>query len=146
MNRKLFDCKKCPVLLASFVKHDGLFLSYIVHNIFFNSRMMVKPFIHVTWSKDKKVLTRKTWFKFLDVTESRNQWSKAPIFLVLSIHVWLQQTHIFTTFKVRRYVRRYVPSIDRLTIHLPSSTHTLYLIGAASRPTWSEPPFLRSVL
>ena len=31
--RKIFDCKKCPVHLVSFIKHHGLFVPYIV-NIF----------------------------------------------------------------------------------------------------------------
>ena len=30
MIRKIFDSKKCPVHLVSFIKHDGLFVSYIV--------------------------------------------------------------------------------------------------------------------
>jgi hypothetical protein len=29
--RKMFDCKKCPVHLVSFIKHHGLFVPYIVH-------------------------------------------------------------------------------------------------------------------
>ena len=28
--RKIFDCKKCPVHLVSFIKHHGLFVPYIV--------------------------------------------------------------------------------------------------------------------
>jgi hypothetical protein len=28
--RKKFDCKKCPVHLVSFIKHNGLFVPYIV--------------------------------------------------------------------------------------------------------------------
>ena len=27
----MFDCKKCPVHLVSFIKHHGLFVPYIVH-------------------------------------------------------------------------------------------------------------------
>ena len=27
--RKMFDCKKCPVHLVSFIKHHGLFVPYI---------------------------------------------------------------------------------------------------------------------
>ena len=41
-------------------------------------------------------------------------------------------THIYL-------LRRYIRTIDR-SINNHTSTHTLYLIGAASRPTWSEPP------
>ena len=29
-SRKIFDCKKCPVHLVSFIKHHGLFVPYIV--------------------------------------------------------------------------------------------------------------------
>ena len=28
---KMFDCKKCPLHLGSFIKHHGLFVPYIVH-------------------------------------------------------------------------------------------------------------------
>ena len=28
--RKMFDCKKCPLHLVSFIKHHGLFVPYIV--------------------------------------------------------------------------------------------------------------------
>jgi len=47
---KNFDCKKCPVHLVSFIKHDGLFVSFLHCRHFFycNSRIMVKPSIHVT--------------------------------------------------------------------------------------------------
>jgi len=44
MTRKFFDCKKCHTHLVSFIKHHGLFVSYIiVANLFFySSRLMSK--------------------------------------------------------------------------------------------------------
>ena len=33
--RKIFDCKKCPVHLVSFIKHDGLFVPYTWSQFFF---------------------------------------------------------------------------------------------------------------
>ena len=42
----IFDCKKCHIHLVSFLKRHGLFVPYIVANFFFNSRILVKPFIH----------------------------------------------------------------------------------------------------
>ena len=73
--RKNFNCKKCRNHLVSFIKHDGLFVPYIVVK-FFNSKIMVnKPSIptsDVIQEIKKNNLTRKSWFKPPSLTESKS--------------------------------------------------------------------------
>ena len=86
--------------------------------IFFNSRIISLSYTSHD-PRNKIFLTSKSWFKFLDVTESKNKCLKNTILLVLSASV------------------RFLPANFRFTDSL---------FGAASRPTWSEPPssFVRS--
>jgi len=134
-----FDCKKCPVHLVSFIKHDGLFVSYIVHNFFFRclSCMSHDP-------RNIIFLTRKSWFQFLDDTESKNQWLKITI-LLGSVSVCS-----FPSCKFQIY-GLLLPSFLHIFVdydRLKPSIHTLYLVrqadphGANHRHTY----FLRSVL
>ena len=79
-----------------------------------------------TISRKKMFLTRKSWFTFLDVTESKNQWLKITIVLgPVSVCSFPVPSFLHTSY-----------TIDRCN-HL----HICYpFFGAASRPTWSEPP------
>ena len=65
----------------------------------------------------KKFLTRKSWFKFLDVTESKRQWTKVA-HLLGSVNTYDCNTHIFTTYRRRSYIHT-IDRFNHIYHHLP---------------------------